>query len=510
MKNRLFLLVMFIMTNLLNGQSYILDNTYGTQGYVFNANNFLNPIGVLKLNQSYYYYSNNKISKTNYNGSLDMSFGVNSEISLNNSNETYTINGGKIINNSIYLFGKIVNINNSSEDGFILKILDSGTYDIGFGLNGISKVNLGQNENIFDFCVDNSGKLFCAAIQANSSSSKVITFKLLSNGITDIGFGTNSVKEYVFNPLALSNQNINKIIKVSDGYLLIGLTSHMESPQSTGYNKNIVIAKVDESGDYINSFGTNGIKLIPLSTNTLIGYTIKDAQLFNSNLYIQIFESHSFSTMFTSLRKINLNDFQTNFNVMIYYESNFKLDADENIYVVGSNRCDIGPCLRDFMLRKYNSSGVIDLNFAQNGTYTYRFQGLSAQDYKSSVVNLDEDGKIVIGGRVFMNYFDSNNVYVPPTNGFSSIRINQGALNNELFDLDEDVTIFPNPVTDILSLICKDEIKEIKIFDMQKKLILLTNKLNNNNLNLSGLDAGLYIVEIRTDNNTSIKKIIKK
>jgi hypothetical protein len=162
------------------------------------------------------------------------------------------------------------------------------------------------------------------------------------------------------------------------------------------------------------------------------------------------------------------------------------------------------------MLRKYNSSGVIDLNFAQNGTYTYRFQGLSAQDYKSSVVNLDEDGKIVIGGRVFMNYFDSNNVYVPPTNGFSSIRINQGALNNELFDLDEDVTIFPNPVTDILSLICKDEIKEIKIFDMQKKLILLTNKLNNNNLNLSGLDAGLYIVEIRTDNNTSIKKIIKK
>lgn len=109
-----------------------------------------------------------------------------------------------------------------------------------------------------------------------------------------------------------------------------------------------------------------------------------------------------------------------------------------------------------------------------------------------------------------MNYFDSNNVYVPPTNGFSSIRINQGALNNELFDLDEDVTIFPNPVTDILSLICKDEIKEIKVFDMQKKLILFTNKLNNNNLNLSGLDAGLYIVEIRTENNTSIKKIIKK
>ena len=86
---------MIIMVNLLNAQSYILDSSYGTQGYKFNDNYLLNPEGLLKLNQSYFYFSTNEISKTDYSGNLDSSFGVNSKISFGNSNETYTIKGGK-------------------------------------------------------------------------------------------------------------------------------------------------------------------------------------------------------------------------------------------------------------------------------------------------------------------------------------------------------------------------------------------------------------------------------
>src|SRR6478609_7219356 len=198
MKNKLFLLSLLLLVNILNSQTYILDSTYGTQGYKFNDNYLLNPKGLLKLNQSYFYFSINEISKTNYNGNLDSSFGVNSKLSFDNSNETYIINGGKIINNSIYLFGKIINTNNSSEDGFVLKISEDGIYDTAFGLNGISKINLGENENIFDFSVDNSGKLFCAANKTNSSASKIVTFKLLSNGTIDASFGTNSFKEHIF------------------------------------------------------------------------------------------------------------------------------------------------------------------------------------------------------------------------------------------------------------------------------------------------------------------------
>ncbi|WP_396160474.1 T9SS type A sorting domain-containing protein [Flavobacterium sp.] len=510
MKNRLFLLIMVIIGNLLNGQSYILDATYGTQGYKFNDNYLLNPKGLLKLNQSYFYFSTNEISKTNYNGSLDSSFGVNSKLSFDNSNETYTINGGKIINNSIYLFGKIVNTNVNSEDGFVLKISENGIYDTSFGLNGISKINLGEDENIFDFSIDDSGKLFCTAKKTNSSSSRIVTFKLLSNGSIDTSFGTNSFKEHIFNSLAQSGADVNKIIKVSDGYLLIGKTIHTEVLNNyTYFNSNIAIAKVDENGNYVTSFGTNGIKLIHLTTSLDL-YSIKDAQLVNSNLYINISQASSFSSQGRYLKKIDINNFQTIFNVPIYYDSNFKLDVNENIYVVGINRCNSGPCIRSFMLKKFNSSGNVDTSFAQNGIYTYSFPGLSVKDYQSSVVNLEEDGKIVVGGYVFRNYYNANNVVIGPFYGLSSIRIEQGVLNNESFDLDENITIFPNPVTDNLNVICKEEIKEIKIFDLQNKLILKTNKFDNNSLDVRKLDAGLYIVVISTDSNTYFKKCIKK
>jgi uncharacterized delta-60 repeat protein len=505
MKNRIFLLVMIISANLSNGQSYILDSTYGTQGYKFNDNYLLAPKGLLKLNQSYFYFSSNEISKTNYNGNLDSSFGVNSKLSFGNSNETYTINGGKIINNSIYLFGKIVNTNDNSEDGFVLKISENGIYDAAFGLNGISKVNLGENEDVFDFCIDNSGKLFCAGIKQNSSTSKVVTFKLLTNGTIDTSFGTNSFKEHIFNSIESSTSSVNKILKVNDGYLLIGKTKQLV-PSTIS---NIVIAKINENGEYNTSFATNGVKLIYLSSSFSISYTIYDAQLFNSNLYLNIFEAHSFTTQFSSLKKINLNDFQTNFDITINYLFNFKIDASENIYVADNNRCNYQPCLRELMLKKFNSSGNAVTSFAQNGIFKYYFPGLSERDFQCPVVNLEEDGKIVIGGYVFRNYFDLNNNYVSPRYGLSSIRIVQGALNNESFNLNEKATIFPNPVTDNLKVICNEEIKEIKIFDMQNKLILNTNKVENNSIDVTKLDAGIYMVVISTEMNTYIKKCIK-
>ena len=505
MKNRFFLLLMIILANLLNAQSYILDSSYGSQGTKFNDNYLLNPKGLLKLNQSYFYYSLNEISKTNYNGNLDSSFGVNSKLSFGSSNETYTINGGKIINNSIYLFGKIVNTNVNSEDGFVLKISENGIYDVAFGINGISKVNLGDNENVFNFCIDNSGKLFCTAKKTNSSTSKIVTFKLLSNGTIDTTFGTNSFKEHTFYNMTPSYPDVNNILKVSDGYLLIGKIFY---PDTSGYNSNIVIAKIDENGDYVSIFATNGIKMIHLSTGSG-SYSIKDAQLINSNLYLNIFEAFSFTSQFRYLRKIEITSFQTIFNIPIYYESKFKLDANENIYVVGIDRCNFDPCLRNFMLKKFDSSGNVDTSFAQNGSYTYSFPAVLFKDNQSSVVNLEEDGKIVVGGYVFRNYYDVNNVVVGPFYGLGSIRIEQGVLNNDSFDLDKNVTIFPNPVTDNLNVICKEEIKEIKIFDMQSKLILNANKVDNNSLDVSNLDAGLYIVAISTENNTYFKKCVK-
>lgn len=506
-----FLILMLFLVNLVIGQSYILDNTYGTQGYKFNANYLLYPKGLLKLNQSYFYFSTNEISKTDYNGNLDASFGVNSKLSFGSSTETYTINGGKIINNFIYLFGKIVNTNNSTEDGFILKINENGIFDTTFGLNGISKINLGENENIFDFSIDNSGKLFCTAKKTGNNSSRIITFKLLSNGLIEASFGTNSFKEHIFNSLAQSGADVSNIIKVSDGYLLIGKTMHTEVvSNSTYFNSNIAIAKIDENGNYVTSFATNGIKLIHLSTSLNL-YSIKDSQLINSNLYLNLFEAFSTISQFRYIKKIDITNFQTIFDVPIYYESNFKIDANENIYVVGINRCNSGPCIRAFMLKKFDSSGNVDSSFAQNGSYTYSLPALSTMDNQSSVVNLEEDDKIVIGGYVLRDYFDANNVYVSPKYGLGSIRIEQGVLSKDAFSSNSNFILYPNPSEETIYINNKKlkPIDAISIYDSMGKMVFETNK-SLNEINIKEWQRGIYFIKINSNNERFHYKFIKK
>lgn len=69
------------------------------------------------------------------------------------------------------------------------------------------------------------------------------------------------------------------------------------------------------------------------------------------------------------------------------------------------------------------------------------------------------------------------------------------------------IEIFPNPVSDILNIKTKDDIKVIEVYDISgKKLITTTDKV----LNVHSLPKGSYVVKIITDKETTVKKFIKK
>ncbi len=81
-------------------------------------------------------------------------------------------------------------------------------------------------------------------------------------------------------------------------------------------------------------------------------------------------------------------------------------------------------------------------------------------------------------------------------------------LNTEKFGL----TIYPNPITDILNFNLPDNFSDfkVKIFDINGKLLLETS--NNNSVNVSALQNGLYFVFLENSNNfqTFTRKFIKK
>lgn len=73
------------------------------------------------------------------------------------------------------------------------------------------------------------------------------------------------------------------------------------------------------------------------------------------------------------------------------------------------------------------------------------------------------------------------------------------------------VSAYPNPVIDQLNISSKQNIQEVRIFNVNGQLVLNT-KVNNNatSVNVSSLKTGVYIAQITTDKGTETIKVIKK
>lgn len=82
--------------------------------------------------------------------------------------------------------------------------------------------------------------------------------------------------------------------------------------------------------------------------------------------------------------------------------------------------------------------------------------------------------------------------------------------NIDMVSLDEmsmsNVGIYPNPTTGILNVDI-DENFDAVVYNYQGQVMMKKND-NNRQLNLSNLTAGIYFVEIRTENNAVVKKIV--
>ena len=74
--------------------------------------------------------------------------------------------------------------------------------------------------------------------------------------------------------------------------------------------------------------------------------------------------------------------------------------------------------------------------------------------------------------------------------------------------------VFPNPVTDVVTITNSESIgiEQIEIFDISGKTIKSLN-LNNENeaqLNLGDFASGMYLLHIKTNEGTAVKKVVKK
>ncbi len=79
----------------------------------------------------------------------------------------------------------------------------------------------------------------------------------------------------------------------------------------------------------------------------------------------------------------------------------------------------------------------------------------------------------------------------------------------DMFDESLNIIVYPNPVLDVLNVESNvtTEVLGVAIFDIEGKQVMTSN---NSCVNVSGLQKGLYILQIETEKGTITKKFIKE
>ena len=107
---------------------------------------------------------------------------------------------------------------------------------------------------------------------------------------------------------------------------------------------------------------------------------------------------------------------------------------------------------------------------------------------------------------------DGNVAVVATANDGSGVMgIKQIDLSNQLVGLEdniiEELSIYPNPVKNVLTIRFEEEIQEIYIIDIYGSLVQVENSLT---FSVEGLASGVYILCIKTDYGIINNRFVKE
>lgn len=75
--------------------------------------------------------------------------------------------------------------------------------------------------------------------------------------------------------------------------------------------------------------------------------------------------------------------------------------------------------------------------------------------------------------------------------------------------LSAKMNIYPNPVVDIVTIKTTDKIESAEVYSAAGQMVFSSKKVANNQLNLSALTKGFYILKVKTDKGLQTTKLIK-
>ena len=163
----------------------------------------------------------------------------------------------------------------------------------------------------------------------------------------------------------------------------------------------------------------------------------------------------------------------------------------------------------------YDNPGTYsdDINIGFGGSADINYSNLSMPDYATGSNNIEQDPLFVNTGNDFHLQSESPCIDAGTDVGlpFLGDAPDMGCFEFDPVGIDnkeiESISIYPNPTVQSIFINTEKEIESLKLYTIDGKEIL--NGLNKS-IDLSNLEKGNYILKIRIEGKTFIKKVIKQ
>lgn len=184
-------------------------------------------------------------------------------------------------------------------------------------------------------------------------------------------------------------------------------------------------------------------------------------------------------------------------------------DSSGNIYTTGSfgtsGTTDFDPSIANFNLTAAGATDGYISKLDTNGNFIYANKFGGTGNEKGYSITVSNQGKVLINGSSDTGYARSATTV---TSGGFLASYTQPALATSQFELDKNISIYPNPSSGNFNIKINEDLigAKVSVYNMLGQIIKSFNldQLTNN----QNLDSGMYLLEIEKEGNKTTRKLI--
>ncbi len=384
---------------------------------------------------------------------------------------------------------------------FAAQVLQDGTFDPQFGVNGIAYFTMGPVSKISSVIIPDGSIIIIAAgttVSPTGALPNLVFARSDSRGNIDGAFGVNG---YIYSsiPVHANYPKISSLIPDGENYFILAIQDALT------VLSRVRVMRLNFNGVPDPLYGNNGVYLAgnPDSEHILGGITYYDT-------FCYVYGNTTKNGGSGFVTRIDSKGIPDNFfGPSGYYypllNSNGKHTLDGVLFHDSQDPIFVGSD-QDHIYKKYTKWSKIPVISEQNGILVSTGSGVFQWLY---------NGKDIIGA--------TTPFYTPNLQGEYQVQFtsDDGCVfitkpyfwqPMVMFTKNEKITLYPNPATDVIRIKIPDqfqeEMNEIRIMDISGRLVMQEKSadLNSKGIDIKALAPGMYIVQL--NNNRSIEQTI--